>query len=78
MKTNWDLKSLLVGTILGAAALVLIGAATPPTHPPTPEGRFQVASGESGAFVVDTATGQVWRWSGSPKPDAFTEPKIVR
>jgi hypothetical protein len=60
MKTPWNAKNLIIGMLIGAGAVAIIGATTAPIHTTTPVGRFQIASGAIGAYVVDTATGQVW------------------
>lgn len=60
MKQCWNTKSLIVGVLIGAGAVAIIGATTAPVHTSTPVVRFRIASGAVGAYVVDTATGQVW------------------
>ena len=73
MKTNWQIKSVLAGIIIGGGIFAIVGAALDPS-PPGHLGRFQVApSGNGGGFVVDTATGQVW---SSADPAEFKAPKI--
>ena len=74
MKTNWQIKSVLAGIIIGAGIFAIVGAALDPS-PPGHLGRFQVApSGNGGGFVVDTATGQVW--SSEKQFAEFFAPKI--
>jgi hypothetical protein len=54
-----DIKSLLVGTILGVCVLLALGAAT---GKQADIGRYQVACPDNPntCFVIDTTTGQVW------------------
>ncbi len=73
MKTNWQIKSVLAGIIIGGGIFAIVGAALIST-PPGPIGRFQVApSGNGGGYVLDTASGQVWT---SSAPAEFMAPKI--
>jgi hypothetical protein len=53
-----DMKSALIGGILAVIVLCLIGAA--PFMPPEQYGRFEIETNDSHAFILDTATGQVW------------------
>ena len=55
-----DIKSLLVGMILGVCVLLALGAAT---GKQADIGRYQVAcpDNQSTCFVIDTATGQLWQ-----------------
>jgi hypothetical protein len=55
-----DIKSLLVGMILGVCVLLALGAAT---GKQADIGRYQVAcpDNQSTCFVIDTTTGQVWQ-----------------
>lgn len=56
-----NLKSpLLAGALLTLAALFALGQSRPPTSPAPQVGRYQlVASHGGGAYVIDTATGEV-------------------
>jgi hypothetical protein len=63
MKIQIDLKSAVVGLLIGAAAMFVVGAETSPNQ----NGRFQVAIASSQienagavAVIVDTQTGQAW------------------
>jgi hypothetical protein len=78
MRLVLDGKSVAVGVLAGAALVAGIGAA----QNERPEvGRFQIAaagkSGETTGYVVDTATGQVWREVVPATKDAveFLKPK---
>lgn len=76
MKSRLDIRSILVGALIGAAALAILGAAAPVIEPSRQVGRFQVSActtgnGESVGYVVDTVTGQVW----TSRSDGFREPK---
>lgn len=61
-----DLKSsLVIGVcvIIAGVALSLTLSLRAPSQPPAqepPSGRFQIAGNPGHAFVLDTATGQVW------------------
>ena len=59
-----NIKSLLVGMILGVCVLLALGAATGKR---ADIGRYQVAcpDNQSTCFVIDTTTGQVWQRSSS-------------
>ena len=77
MKIQIDLKSLLLGLVLGAGILFTVGAGVS-----EPVGRYQITavntgSGGSGAaFVVDTVTGEVWAGEmRNDKADAFWQKK---
>jgi len=63
MKIQIDLKSAVVGLLIGAATMFVVGAETSPNQ----NGRFQVAIASSPfesdralAVIVDTQTGQSW------------------
>ncbi len=56
MNTNIDLKSAVVGLVLGIIATIAIAAASPPSQ----IGRYQIAGTGNDGLIVDTATGQVW------------------
>ncbi len=53
-----DVKSVLIGGLLAVMILCLAGAV--PFVPPEEYGRFQIVTNESHAFILDSATGQVW------------------
>jgi len=73
MKTNWQIKSVLAGIIIGGGIFAIAGAALDPS-PPGHLGRFQIApSGNGGGYVLDTASGQVWT---SSERAEFMAPKI--
>lgn len=60
MQFQLDSKSMLAGTIAGAGLIAALGA----VQQPQPSfGRFMIESsgaGNSRAYVLDSATGQVW------------------
>lgn len=56
MNNRIDLKSALLGLLLGILAVVGIAAASAPGH----VGRYQVGGTGAHAVIVDTATGQAW------------------
>ncbi|HZI33788.1 MAG TPA: hypothetical protein VFF11_15725 [Candidatus Binatia bacterium] len=62
MKTQIEVKSVLVGIVIGVLAVFAIGAGTSSSNP---IGKYQitgVGNGTGGwaAVVVDTQTGEVW------------------
>ena len=67
MLRSIDLKSVLIGGLLVGMILCLISAV--PFVAPEEYGRFQIETNNSHAFVLDSATGQVWS-SGFHVPDS--------
>lgn len=73
MQNQIQLKSAAIGAIVGVAAVLSIGAATPSTTP----GRYQLIANDHGnVWKIDTTTGEVWssyaqgfRWSKLPEPE---------
>ena len=64
MRLSFDGKSVVVGLFAGAALVAGFGAAQ---NGQPPVGRFEVEAVTTGtgsyhAYVVDTATGQVWEY----------------
>ena len=58
-----SLRSLVLGMILGGSLFFVLGAdrgERPNQVSPTTYGRFQGFATQSTAYLVDTATGQVW------------------
>jgi hypothetical protein len=55
MNTKLDLKSAMLGLVLGLLAIAAIGAVSSPDH----VGRYQVSGTGDQGLVVDTVTGQV-------------------
>jgi len=58
MHHSIDIKSVLIGALLAALVLCLIGAV--PRVMFEEQGRFKIESNDSHAFILDSATGQVW------------------
>jgi hypothetical protein len=58
--TKIDIKSTVIGLLLGVVVMVTIGAQRQRVDQDNPIGRYQVTSSERYGFVVDTVTGQVW------------------
>ena len=52
-----DAKSAIIGFLLGVCLLLGLGAAVKDGE----ARRYEISSGDSTAFVLDTQTGQVWR-----------------
>jgi hypothetical protein len=70
MNNKIDIKSALIGLLLGILATVTIAA----TSSSGQTGRFQVAGTGSHAVIVDTSTGQAWSTflsSGGGRTDAL-------
>ncbi len=81
MLRSIDTKSLLVGGLLVFSVVCLIGGA--PYVAPEYHSRFQIATNQDNAFVLDSATGQVWSKYFRPEPstviggtDAFHAQKL--
>jgi hypothetical protein len=78
MAKSIDLKSLLMGGLLALLVVCILGAA-PRLMPPDPVGRFAIVPSHfsTGAYVLDTMTGQVWpEWRAGRESDAFWAPKL--
>jgi len=58
MPRLFEMKSALIGGLLAVIVLCLVGAV--PFMPPEEYGRFQIETNNSHAFILDSATGQVW------------------
>ncbi len=82
MWKSMDLKSLLIGGLTALLVMCAMGG--------WPEGggaviynsdlfgRFTIVTRENCAYVLDTATGQVWdQISSSPRKEEFFAPKIL-
>jgi hypothetical protein len=52
-----DMKSILIGGLLAALVLCMLGGTT---VGPESYGRYQIETNPDYAFVLDTTTGQVW------------------
>lgn len=68
MKITIDLRSALLGLIAGIVVTLTLGAAT---ALPSASGRYAIAAGAHGGYLVDTSTGQVWYATDSD----FKKPK---
>jgi len=53
-----DMKSALIGGLVVAMILCLVGSVS--YMPPEQYGRFQIETNDNYAFILDSATGQVW------------------
>ena len=76
MKTQIDLKSALLGLILGSTVMFTLGNATSNRE----IGRYQVAAGQGTSIILDTATGQSWGYvpistAAAKYDDNFWDPK---
>jgi hypothetical protein len=61
MKIQIDLKSTLLGLVMGVGIMFTVGASTAPKE----VGTYQVAGGQLGAVIIDTKTGQAWGYTPS-------------
>ena len=68
MHRSIDIKSVLIGILLAALVLCVIGAV--PITLPEEYGRFQITTNESHAFILDSSTGQVWSSLFHVSPDS--------
>jgi len=64
-------RSLVLGGVWGAGLCLLIGAAAR-NELPGPVGRYDIGCTQSGAYLIDTVTGQVWHNSERE----FRTPKV--
>ena len=58
MVRSIDFKSALIGGFVVAIVLCLVGAV--PSLPSQDYGRFKIEANDGYAFILDSATGQVW------------------
>jgi hypothetical protein len=58
MNNRIDIKSTVIGLLLGVVVMVTIGAQR--VDQDNPVGRYQITATERYGLVVDTVTGQVW------------------
>jgi hypothetical protein len=80
MSFKLDAKSAGIGLVLGAAIVLCLGAGVK-LDPQVK--RYAIAANEGHAFILDTATGQVWEKftppsnaSGAVGPTEFAAPKL--
>jgi hypothetical protein len=78
MVRSIDFKSALIGGFVVALIVFLAGAVD--YAPPDDFGRFKIEMNDHYAFILDTATGQVWAAQtigiGAPDPNFFA-PKTL-
>ncbi len=83
MNLHIDIKSVLVGGLLVLVVLCVLGAV--PWLSSDTHGRFQLDTNDGHAFILDSATGQVWSvWTpegysirpAEADPNTFYAPKI--
>ena len=77
MRRSIDIKSVLIGVLLAALILCLAGG-VPYAHWED-YGRFQMETNDSHAFILDSATGQVWASSfylSSTGPQSWDDPNF--
>ncbi|MGO8838080.1 MAG: hypothetical protein ACLQAH_06090 [Limisphaerales bacterium] len=56
MKIQIDIKSALLGIVVGIVAVLAIGAGTSSNE----VGRYQISTTPNFAIIIDTKTGQAW------------------
>jgi hypothetical protein len=72
MRKWFDVKSGIIGALLGALVVLLIGAAGGVMTGIPTIGRFQITCTNANCYMVDSATGQAWNNSDGQ----FTHPKL--
>jgi hypothetical protein len=79
MTTSIGLKGFVIGGMLVLSIMYILGASPRPT-PSDPVRRFAIVLSDApngDAFVLDTATGQVWpRHGRGGRSDVFYAPKL--
>jgi hypothetical protein len=77
MQTRMNVRTLILGIILGGCLTASLGAVD---NSSPSSGRFAIATNEGHVFVLDTITGQVWERFTPPTPggdsNGFYYPKI--
>jgi len=58
MVRSIDMKSVIIGGFVVAMIICLVGAVD--YVPPDDHGRFKIEANDGHAFILDSATGQVW------------------
>ena len=78
MKAKIDIKSALIGLLLGVLATVAVAASSS-----GPVGRYQFAGTGNYGIILDTATGQAWTMffsssGGRTDRETFYQPKTAQ
>ena len=73
MQTKMNVKSLVLGLVLGSAIVLSVGAVSTQR---AYNGRFQLVVHDGYVLKVDTATGQVWKAGLRTMSDGFKSPNI--
>ena len=78
MKTKFDLRSFVMGTVLAVFVLLALGASLKDS--PQVD-RFRIAPTANNVFVIDTTTGQVWGKYFNPRQgmqsQEFMDPRLL-
>jgi len=74
MQSKVEVRSVLFGVLLGVLLMASFGAVANPAGAP---GRFVIETNEAHAFVLDTATGQVWE-KFTPSSQGQTDNEFAR
>jgi hypothetical protein len=72
MKRQIEIKSLVIGLLIGVGALLCIAAEA--TH--SGGGRFQLLATDGFLFKIDTTTGQVWKTDVSRPDSSFIKANL--
>ena len=73
MKDRIEIKSLVLGALLGVLALLALGAVAPQG----PNGaRFRLIVAENQIFKIDTVTGQAWKTDVNRPDGAFMKANL--
>ena len=75
MKDRIEIKSLVLGALLGVLALLALGAVAP-QGPNGGRFRLVVAEGQDQVFKIDTMTGQAWKTDVSRPSGAFMKANL--
>ena len=73
MNSRIEIKSLILGVLVGIGAILSIAAET--TQSPC-GGRFQLLAIDGSLFKIDTTSGQVWKTDVSRPDSAFKKANL--
>jgi hypothetical protein len=84
MKITIDLRSAVIGLVLGVVLMFTLGATIegPTGRPTSPTGRYQATGTSFHAVIIDTTTGEAWTAHlpehGGGAHARFTAPKAEK
>ena len=71
-----DIKSLIIGVLLTVVVFLALGANhSTGTHSC---GRYQVGAAQNNAYVIDTATGQVWSGNSTGRSEFWKAKNLAK